>query len=188
MPVNEKGVSLKEVINKLTEWFRFLCKKWLIIGVVSATGAGLGVLNAFITDPVYDATISFVLSSNSNSSGSLMGLANQFGIDAAVAVVLIKQKPLILINPKIEKFSEVRFMHKEGCLSFPNEVLDVYRHLWVEVSSSNHKENIFFGVRVEENNSEAILDSAVVQHEIAHLNGLTFHDFQWKTSPTPKEW
>ena len=134
--------------------------------------------------------VAYLLANNKkNKTNKALGLAaNQFGIDAAVAVVLIKQKPLILINPKIEKFSEVKFMHKEGCLSFPNEVLDVYRHLWVEVSSSNHKENIFFGSRVEENNSKAILDSAVVQHEIAHLNGLTFHDFQWKTSPTPKEW
>lgn len=134
--------------------------------------------------------VAYLLANNKkNKNNKALGVAaNQFGIDAAVAVVLIKQKPLILINPKIEKFSEVKFMHKEGCLSFPDEVLDVYRHLWIQVSSSNHNENIFFGSRVEENNSEDILDSAVVQHEIAHLNGLTFHDFQWKTSPTPKEW
>lgn len=134
--------------------------------------------------------VAYLLANNKkNKNTKALGIAaNQFGIDAAVAVVLIKQKPLILINPKIEKFSEVKFMHKEGCLSFPNEVLDVYRHLWVEVKADNHKENIFFGSRVDQNNYNDILESATVQHEIAHLNGFTFHDFQWNTSLNPNEW
>ena len=134
--------------------------------------------------------VAYLLANNKkNKNNKAIGLAaNQFGIDAAVAVVLIKQKPLILINPKIEKFSEVRFMHKEGCLSFPNEILDVYRHLWIEVKADNHKDSIFFGNHVEQNNLNAMLESAVVQHEVAHLNGLTFHDFQWQNSASPKEW
>lgn len=134
--------------------------------------------------------VAYLLANNKkNKNNKALGIAaNQFGIDAAVAIVLIKQKPLILINPKIEKFSEVKFMHKEGCLSFPNEILDVYRHLWIEVKTDNHKEILFFGNRVEQNNSHDILDSAVVQHEIAHLNGFTFYDFQWNTSPAPNEW
>lgn len=118
-----------------------------------------------------------------------LGLAaNQVGLDASVAVVFIKNKPLILINPKIVEFSEIKFCHKEGCLSFPNELLDVYRHKWVKVKSDNHLDLLFFGSSVDQNNSQDMLDSAVVQHEIAHLNGLTFHDFQWNNSPTPKEW
>ena len=134
--------------------------------------------------------VAYLLANNKkNKTNKAIGVAaNQFGIDASVAIVLIKQKPLILINPKIKKFSEVKFMHKEGCLSFPNEILDVYRHLWVEVSSDNHKENIFFGSTIDQNSSADMLESAVVQHEIAHLNGLTFHDFQWNTSLNPNEW
>jgi peptide deformylase len=50
------------------------------------------------------------------------------------------------------------------------------------------KKIFFFGSRVDQNNSDDILESAVVQHEIAHLNGLTFYDFQWNTSPTPDQW
>lgn len=133
--------------------------------------------------------VAFLLDNNKKKNNKALGVAaNQFGIDASVAVVLIKKKPLILINPKIEKFSEVRFCHKEGCLSFPDETLDVYRHIWVEIKTDNHPENLFFGSRVDQNNYNDILESAVVQHEVAHLNGLTFHDFQWNTSPTPNEW
>jgi len=134
--------------------------------------------------------VAYLLANNKkNRNKKALGLAaNQFGIDASVTIVLIKQKPLILINPKIEKFSEIKFMHKEGCLSFPDELIDVYRHLWIEVKADNHKENLFFGSRVDQNNSDDILESAVVQHEIAHLNGLTFYDFQWNTSPTPDQW
>lgn len=134
--------------------------------------------------------VAYLLANNKkNKNTKALGIAaNQFGIDAAVAVVLIKQKPLILINPKIEKFSEVKFMHKEGCLSFPDQVLDVYRHIWIEIISDNHKDILFFGSRIDHNNSADMLESAVVQHEIAHLNGLTFHDFQWSTSPKPSEW
>ena len=134
--------------------------------------------------------VAYLLANNKkNKTNKAIGLAaNQFGIDAAVAVVLIKQKPLILINPKIEKFSEIKFLHKEGCLSFPNEVLDVYRHFWIEVESDNFNNTLFFGNHVDQNSLADMLESAVVQHEIAHLNGLTFHDFQWTTSLNPSEW
>lgn len=119
----------------------------------------------------------------------VLGLAaNQVGINASVAVVFIKSKPLILINPEIVKYSEVKFCHKEGCLSFPDEQLDVFRHRWVEVKTDNHNGILFFGSHVDMDDKEANLDSAVVQHEIAHLNGLTFHDFQWNSSLTPDKW
>ena len=60
--------------------------------------------------------------------------------------------------------------------------------MWVEVSCDNHKETIFFGNVSLESDTVKNLESAVVQHEIAHLHGLTFHDFQWNNAPTPAEW
>ena len=45
--------------------------------------------------------------------------ANQIGIDAAVAVVNVRE-PLILINPTIkEQWDEIEYY--EGCLSFPGK-------------------------------------------------------------------
>ncbi len=125
---------------------------------------------------------------NKKNKIKAIGLAaNQFGIDASVAIVLKNKKPFILINPKIINFSEVKIINKEGCLSFPNEELDVYRHMWIEVKCLNHSEIICFGNKPPEDN-ENFLESCVAQHEIAHLNGMTFHDFQWNNSKTPTDW
>ncbi|NBQ16734.1 hypothetical protein EBU24_00260 [bacterium] len=125
---------------------------------------------------------------NKKNKIKAIGLAaNQFGIDASVALVLKNNKPFVLINPKIINFSEIKICGKEGCLSFPDEQLDVYRHMWIEVVCLNHSGSIFFGSKPEENNNNFI-ESCVAQHEICHLNGLTFHDFQWSNAPTPAEW
>ena len=52
--------------------------------------------------------------------------ANQIGIDAAVAVVNVRE-PLILINPVItEQWDEVPFY--EGCLSFPKQGIHTKRY------------------------------------------------------------
>ncbi|TWV99217.1 hypothetical protein [Chitinophaga pinensis] len=38
----EEGMSMKEFLLKINEWFRFLLSKWLIIVIVGLSGAGLG--------------------------------------------------------------------------------------------------------------------------------------------------
>lgn len=114
--------------------------------------------------------------------------ANQFGINASVAIVTKNNKPFVLINPKITSFSELKIRNKESCLSYPDVELDIYRHMWVKVICDNHKEPVIFGNISLESDPIKNLESAVAQHEIAHLNGLTFHDFQWKDSPKPTEW
>lgn len=81
MSSEEKEISFKEFIDKIAEWIKYLFSKWMIIGVVAAVGAGLGVLYAYLAKPTYSASVSFVLSNQVSSGGGLMGLANQFGID-----------------------------------------------------------------------------------------------------------
>ena len=81
MSAEEKEISLKDLIKRVIEWVKFLFSKWLIIGIISAIGAGLGVLYAFTATPEYSASISFVLSNQNAAGGSLMGLASQFGFD-----------------------------------------------------------------------------------------------------------
>jgi peptide deformylase len=126
---------------------------------------------------------------NKKNKVKAVGLAaNQFGINASVALVLKNNCPFILINPKIISFSELKIRNKEGCLSFPEIELDVYRHMWIEVTCDNHDDSIFFGNTSLESDPKSNLESAVAQHEIAHLNGLTFHDFQWHNSPAPNVW
>lgn len=126
---------------------------------------------------------------NKKNKVKAVGLAaNQFGINASVAIVLKNNCPFILINPKIISYSELKIRNEEGCLSYPDIRLDVYRHIWVEVTCDNHSGSIFFGDPSLRGDLRSNLESAVAQHEIAHLHGLTFHDFQWENSLLPKEW
>lgn len=81
MSAEEKEISFKEFISKISEWVKYLFSKWLIIGFVSAVGAALGVLYAYMAKPTYKASVSFVLSNQATSGGGLLGLANQFGVD-----------------------------------------------------------------------------------------------------------
>lgn len=132
----------------------------------------------------------FIQSFNKKNKNKAAGIAsNQLGIDASVAVVLIKNKPLILINPIITDFSKSKFAHEEECLSFPDQRLTVFRHDWVKVKSDYSKEEMFFGqLENTDINKTSLFESALIQHEIAHLFGKTIHDFQWENSPSPREW
>ena len=107
-----------------------------------------------------------------NKRGDGIGLAaNQVGIDAAVAVVNVKE-PIVLINPKIvRKEEEVRYY--EGCLSFPKKGCHTKRYKTIEVKVDNIESNMTFGV----GDTEAdLLESVCVQHEIDHLNGMRILD------------
>jgi hypothetical protein len=76
----EDEISLKELLQKLTEWIRFLLSKWLIIGLAAAMGAGIGFYKAFSIVPTYTARISFV-AEEGKSGSSLASLAGQIGFD-----------------------------------------------------------------------------------------------------------
>ena len=110
--------------------------------------------------------------------------ANQIGIDAAVAVVNVRE-PLILINPTIvNKRTEIPFY--EGCLSFPGKGVHTKRYETVEVKSAQSESGwIFSGVdtgekakgtwekgQKKQDRELRTLEAVCVQHEIDHLNGI----------------
>ncbi len=78
----EDEISLKELILKIGEWWRFLwSKKWIIIafGII---GAMFGIGYSFLNKPVYTATTTFVLETNEKSGiGQYAGIASMIGID-----------------------------------------------------------------------------------------------------------
>jgi hypothetical protein len=80
----EEEISLKELLQRLTEWIRFLLSKWFIIGLAAVMGAGIGFYKAFSTVPAYTARISFV-AEEGKSGSSLASLAGQFGFDVGGA-------------------------------------------------------------------------------------------------------
>lgn len=75
----------------------------------------------------------------------------------------------VLINPVITKHSEETFSSEEACLSIPDFIgyVDRYRRVTVEYQDihGNHKTKEFIGY-----------NSAIVQHEIDHLDGILFVD------------
>ena len=108
--------------------------------------------------------------------------ANQIGIDAAVAVVNVRE-PIILINPEIiSKNTEIPYY--EGCLSFPGKGCHTKRYETIEVTSENVEGSmIFSGVDTEKDDKELrTLEVVCVQHEIDHLNGMRILDREVDTT------
>ena len=125
-----------------------------------------------------------------NSKTGLGLAANQIGINKRVCVINCKE-PVVLINPEIVEKSEEMFVFQEGCLSFPEDQVRTHRHKWVKVKADNHKQTLYF--TIWEDKSEEGFDkdkyltyayeTACVQHEIDHLDGITMHDRELKLEP-----
>jgi hypothetical protein len=80
---NSDEISLKELILKVQEWWRFLLSKWKVILLAGIIGGLLGLTYAWLKKPVYKAELSFALQDEKSGGGlgSALGLASQFGID-----------------------------------------------------------------------------------------------------------
>lgn len=74
-----------------------------------------------------------------------------------------------LVNPEIVE-KDGTIVYEEGCLSFPGITADVTRALRITV-------NYVDGHGVEKCLSTEGLESVCVQHELDHLNGVTFVDY-----------
>ena len=114
--------------------------------------------------------------------------ANQVGIDAAVAVVNVRE-PLILINPIIkEQWDEIGYY--EGCLSFPKKGVHTKRYRNVIVHTEQEESDWYFSGAEISNEAKGtweedgkiqdqelrLLESVCIQHEIDHLNGMRILD------------
>ena len=115
--------------------------------------------------------------------------ANQVGIDAAVAVVNVRE-PIILINPVVvDVWDEIPYY--ESCLSFKGKRVNTKRYKNVVITTEQEESKLYFsGVpnssdgrgSWEEDSSKKqdeelrLLEAICVQHEIDHLNGMTIMD------------
>ena len=131
--------------------------------------------------------------------------ANQIGIDAAVAVVNVRE-PIILINPEVvEVWDEISYY--EGCLSFKGKGVNTKRYKNVviktdqEVGQYSKTELYFSGApnpsdgkgswerESSDKQDEELrtLEAVCVQHEIDHLSGMTILDRKAITTVVNKE-
>jgi peptide deformylase len=126
--------------------------------------------------------------------------ANQVGIDAAVAVVNVRE-PIILINPEVIEVSD-EIPYYEGCLSFKGKGINTKRYKNIIISTEQEEGNLYFsgaenpsdgkGSWEKESSSRQdqelrLLEAVCIQHEIDHLNGMTIHDRQVVTTIVNKE-
>lgn len=81
--IQDDEISLKEVILKLQEWYRYLLSKWKTILIAGIIGGLLGLTYAWLKKPVYTAECTFVLQEEGPGGGlgQYSGLASMVGID-----------------------------------------------------------------------------------------------------------
>lgn len=72
-PLQEEGISLKDLILNLQALVKYLWSKWLIILLVGLSGGGIGLWKSINTKPIYIAKLNFML--ENAKCGSLGGLA-----------------------------------------------------------------------------------------------------------------
>jgi len=102
-----------------------------------------------------------------------MGLAaNQIGITKRFFAVGhesfdVFKKPAIIYNPVLISADGKREIAQEGCLSFPGLLLDVSRWWSVKVRYQNSKGELLLSILEG-------LEARCFQHELDHINGITF--------------
>jgi len=81
--IDNDEISLKELIQKIQEWTRYLKTQWKLIIGIAALGGILGFVYASFQKPSYLATSTFVLEEDKGGGGlgGAMGLASSFGFD-----------------------------------------------------------------------------------------------------------
>ena len=95
--------------------------------------------------------------------------APQVNQSIRVAVIKTKEGALVLVNPKIARFSLRKELGEEGCLSIPGVYGMVKRSRSIRVHALDRR-----GKRI--NFKAAGLFARVIQHEVDHLNGILFID------------
>ena len=103
-----------------------------------------------------------------NDTDSGIGLAApQVGLDLRLFIMEIENKRYVCVNPEILAYGEEKEINQEGCLSFPN--------LHIKIKRSSNVTVCYWDENREEQNEELTgLTSRCFQHELDHLNGITF--------------
>lgn len=82
-PNNE--ISVREIINKVRNWFSYLRSKWLVLLLLCIVGGATGYTYALFEKKVYQASFTFALEDDKGSSssglGGALGLASSLGFD-----------------------------------------------------------------------------------------------------------
>ncbi len=110
------------------------------------------------------------------ASGGIGLAAVQVGIMQRMMVMDVDQtergepvSPIKLVNPEVIWESEETHTYQEGCLSFPGQYADVTRAEKVRIRYMDEQGEL------RELEADGLL-AICIQHELDHLNGITFTD------------
>ncbi|MDA6068790.1 lipopolysaccharide biosynthesis protein [Flavobacterium sp. AC] len=83
LPIESDEISLKELLIKAGEWWKYLLSQWKIILLAGIIGACSGLFYSISKKPIYKATLSFALEDEKGGGGlgGAIGLAGSFGLD-----------------------------------------------------------------------------------------------------------
>ncbi len=95
--------------------------------------------------------------------------ATQIGIHKKIAIIRLEHLSLNLVNATIDKMYDPIIFKNEGCLSFPDKVIDTKRYNEIYVSNNLVEPYGFI--------AKGLL-SIAVQHELDHCAGKLFMDRQ----------
>lgn len=161
-------VSLKELIIKIIEWWKYLLSKWRIILVFGLLGGALGFYYATSKHPVYTATTTFVLEESESGRGglaNLAGLASMAGVDMGGGGGGIFQGDNILelyrSRTMIEKtlLTEIEYNGKKELLVDRYVDFNGLRKSWVK--KPELKKLKFLASRVESQSETRLRDSVL---------------------------
>jgi len=79
-------ISLKELLDKIKAFWKYLKTKWLQLFIAGIIGGLLGLGYYYMQSPKYTATCTFILEEKSAGGGGLAGLASSFGFDIGGAM------------------------------------------------------------------------------------------------------
>lgn len=108
-------VSLKQMILKFREWYRYLLTKWMVIGICGLVGGVLGFVYGMINKPKYAGELTFVLEDGSKGGGGLSavaGLASQIGLNLGGG-----SSVGVFTSDNILEFLKTRLMVEKSLLS-----------------------------------------------------------------------
>lgn len=109
-------ITLKELILKGQEWFKYLLSKWYVLVLAGIIGGIVGFFYAKSKKPIYTATTTFVLESGESGGGlgQYAGMAAMVGIDLGGAGGGIFQGDNLLELYKSRKMIEAALLATTG--------------------------------------------------------------------------
>jgi hypothetical protein len=157
----EDEISLKDLILKIKEIWKYLLSKWKIIVPIGLLGGALGLVYSIVKDPVYTANISFAVVEKDSKMGGFAALAGQFGMSMGGSENIFSGENMLELL-KSRHLTEKTLLSKVHINGKPCRLIEYYREL--EPVEDEETDTIKFPLGVLRNDFVRAQDSLL--HEL----------------------